>query len=63
MCPPVQPGLVGIDDERRMKMKKRLLSLALSLALCTGLTVPVSAAKVPHIITWLDMGMGLIGDG
>ena len=44
----------------RRQMKKKLFSLVLALALCMGLTVPVSAESAASV-AWLDEGFD-VGD-
>ena len=44
-------------EKEELYMKKRLLSLALALACCLGLAVPVSAAGTKKVVEDKDHGV------
>jgi len=61
MSKPVSFGAKKIEEEPQMK--KRLLSLALALACCLGLAVPVSAAGTKKVVENTTQGLKITMDG
>ena len=50
-------------EKEELYMKKRLLSLALALACCLGLAVPVSAAGTTKVVENVEQGLKISMDG